>query len=791
MVRKKSNNSNRNNKQVHINKYSLTVPFIVLWFLYYFCYIFAQQSPLFSRFNSIGSFIFGNSWLTIISWFAMLFGILGLYRESFIRKLFKQFSILSILTSLFINISLIDSNNIDRYLNYWWYISRIPIQFLKMIFGNNIFAMQIIIICSILWISVWIRYTISIDMPIINFVYKSQEPDNLKALDISKISKWQILTNNKNIWKTWFLSSIFGSKNTSNNANVDDKKNNFKTKSIWSEITHEENLRHARFEVGYDSKDDLKEKIKIDLLNRVWILKANQSDNSSNIKNNNIDKLNSLTPKIVVRFDFDAEKPTFDTKMLSHGDVKKNDLVDDIYIHSRANLIETKLAEFGINVKTVSYDIWPSIIQIQIKPQAGVKLSRIEWLKDDLLLALKTKTIRIIAPISGTDLVGIEIANPSPSMVHLADILESENYTSKMSDNMTNLPIGKAIDGSVLIKSFESMPHLLVAGATGMGKSVTVNGFILSLIYQNNPQELRFIMIDPKQVEMELYSGIPHLLAPIVTDSEKALKALKRCVDEMEMRYTILKNHRVKNIYEYNELVPKEEKMSRIVIVIDELADLMLSSKLRKDVEIAITRIAQKARAVGMHLLIATQRPQVNVITGIIKANIPARISLWVISWIDSRTILDTKWAEDLMSKWDLLYIDPANRQPIRVQSPFISTGDTEKIIKMIKTKYLKWITDENSIYDQDLLAILNSNKWEWWSGSLFDSGSGGGSDDDDWLISNAMELISGMRTASTTMLQRKLQIWFSRAWRIMDELERRGIVWPQESGGKPRQVLM
>jgi DNA segregation ATPase FtsK/SpoIIIE, S-DNA-T family len=236
-------------------------------------------------------------------------------------------------------------------------------------------------------------------------------------------------------------------------------------------------------------------------------------------------------------------------------------------------------------------------------------------------------------------------------MVHLADILESDNYISKMSDNMTNLPIGKAIDGSVLIKSFESMPHLLVAGATGMGKSVTVNGFILSLIYQNNPQELRFIMIDPKQVEMELYSGIPHLLAPIVTDSEKALKALKRCVDEMEMRYTILKNHRVKNIYEYNELVPKEEKMSRIVIVIDELADLMLSSKLRKDVEIAITRIAQKARAVGMHLLIATQRPQVNVITGIIKANIPARISLGVISWIDSRTILDTKGAEDLMSK--------------------------------------------------------------------------------------------------------------------------------------------
>lgn len=784
MSKKRITTNPKNKRQIHINKYTFMLPFILGWFLYYFCYFFAKESPLYSWINSIWGFVFWESGILIIAWLAIIYGFLGIFRENFIWNFFKQFAILWILISSFMNITMISSKVNDDFVHYWWYISWIPIQILKSVFGANIFAIQLIIILWILAICIWIRYTMNISIPNVNFVYKNSEIKNPINID-----------NNKNLTKSFvnpvvskssFFWWIFDKKIPSDNQ----KSQNDQDISTQDKLIPKNNIYIWAW---HDTKDDLKDKIKKDLLSRVWILTpekskiaSHQSQDINNITNNN----NLLSNNVITKkFDFDAEKPTFDTKWLSHATVKNDDIVDDIYIQSRARLIENKLAEFGIAVKTVSYNIWPSIIQIQIQPQAGVKLSKIESLKDDLLLALKTKTIRIIAPIAWTDLVGIEIANPSPSIVHLADIIESDNFVAKLSDNMTNLPIGKAIDGSTLIKSFESMPHLLVAGATGMGKSVTVNGFILSLIYQNNPQELRFIMIDPKQVEMELYSGIPHLLAPIVTDSEKALKALKRCVDEMEMRYTILKNHRVKNIYEYNELVSKEEKMSRIVIVIDELADLMLSSKLRKDVEIAITRIAQKARAIGMHLLIATQRPQVNVITGIIKANIPARISLGVISWIDSRTILDTKWAEDLMSKWDLLYIDPANRQPIRVQSPFISTSDTEKIIKMIKSKYLKWI-DERSIYDQELLAILESNKWEnTANGSLFANNTA--SDDDDELISQAMQLISGLRTASTTMLQRKLQIWFARAGRIMDDLERRGIVWPQEAGGKPRQVLM
>lgn len=787
MARRKTNTRSKS-KQIHLNKYNIWIPFILIGFLYYFCYFFAKDTPIFQRFESVGSFIFGISGLLVISAFALIFGILCIYKEAYIWRFFKQFAILSILVSMFMNITIVSSNDIDKYIQYGGYVSWLPLQLFKMIFGDNLFAMQTICIMAIVGILVRIWYTVNLDIPSINFVYKTHD-DNTSDSKTIKNEK-----TDKNNWydkKSWF-SSIFDQNKWSDIIENGNNDNSFQNKKISNNnINNTKN--NAQFGAGYDSKDDLKEKIKNDLLSRVSVLKnGDKSENTFSIKNNNLWDKNTELPVVKKNIYFDTSKPAYETKPLVHGDNKWSDLVDDIYIQSRATIIENKFAEFGINVKTVWYSIWPAIIQLQIQPQAWVKLSKIESLKDDLLLALKTKTIRIIAPISGTDLVGIEIVNPSPTMVHMADMLESDSFASKQSDNLTNLPIWKAIDGSILIKSLESMPHLLVAGATGMGKSVTVNNFILSLIYQNTPEELKFIMIDPKQVEMELYSGIPYLLCPIVTDSDKALKALKRCVDEMEMRYTILKNHRVKNVYEYNEIASKEEKMWRIVVVIDELADLMLSSKLRKDVEIAITRIAQKARAVGMHLLIATQRPQVNVITGIIKANIPARIALWVISWIDSRTILDTKWAEDLVSKWDLLYIDPSSRQPIRVQSPFVSTSDTEKIIKMIKDKYLKWVSDEANIYDQWLVALLESNKWSsgwwifanaWW-GDMWDS-------DDEILVSQAIELISWMRTASTTMLQRKLQIWFARAGRIMDELERRGIVWPQEPWWKPRQVLM
>ena len=343
-------------------------------------------------------------------------------------------------------------------------------------------------------------------------------------------------------------------------------------------------------------------------------------------------------------------------------------------------------------------------------------MAEIERLKNDLMGGLKTKTLRILAPIVGTEYVGIEIPNPSPVMVRLSEVLGSSEFVAEMGDNLTNLALGKGIDGKLVIKSLEKMPHLLIAGATGQGKSVGVNDFILSLMYQNNPGELKFIMVDPKQVEMELYSGLPYLLCPIITDPEKALRALKWATVEMDTRYGLLKQLRVKNLQEYNDkieiLSPEDQaihtKMSRIVVVIDELADLMMSGK-KKDVELCITRIAQKARAVGMHLIVATQRPSVNVITGLIKANMPTRISFGVVSNVDSRTILDMKGAEDLIGKGDMLYMDPTSRYPIRVQAPFVDTPEIEEVVNKLKSKYMKDLAEED-VYDPGLMKLLESH---------------------------------------------------------------------------------
>lgn len=418
-----------------------------------------------------------------------------------------------------------------------------------------------------------------------------------------------------------------------------------------------------------------------------------------------------------------------------------------------------------------------------VTPDSGVKISSIESHKDDMMLALKTKSLRIIAPIPGTDSVGIEIPNPHPSMIRLHELLGSQEFIAATKDNATNISLGKWIDGKLVVRSLEKMPHLLVAGATGQGKSVWLNDFILSLMVQNTPDQIKFVMVDPKQVEMEMYSWLPYQLCPIITDPEQALKALKRCAIEMDERYTILKNARVKNVAEYMEKTG--ESMYRIVIVIDELADLMMTGK-KKDVEMVIARIAQKARAVGIHLILATQRPSVNVITGLIKANIPCRISFGVVSQIDSRTILDQKGAEDLVGKGDMLYLDTTMKFPIRVQAPFVDTPEIDAIVQYLKSKYMKNI-EESEIYHPQLMEILEAGansagdayaELLWWDS------------DDDALMRQAMDVIVDSRRASTTQLQKKLSIWFARASRIMDMLEDRWVVWPQE-GSKPREVLI
>ncbi len=484
--------------------------------------------------------------------------------------------------------------------------------------------------------------------------------------------------------------------------------------------------------------------------------------------------------KTMTHISFPKDKPTFWLDLLRRQQWAVQ--VDHEALAKKAQLVQSKLIEFGVPVSIDGFDIWPSIIQIRVKPEPGIKISTIENLKQDLALATKSKALRIVAPIPGTDCVGIQIPNPQPMMVHLGDVLWASDFTQSMQKSLMNMTLGKAIDGVNMIKSLEDMPHLLIAWATGSGKSVGVNDFILSLMYQNNPNELKFLMVDPKQVELEMYAWLPYLLAPIVTQSEKALKLLQWAVEEMEIRYTKLAKARVKKLTEYNAKFP-EEQLYRIVFVIDELAELMMSGN-KKEVEACITRIAQKARAVGIHLIVATQRPSVNVITGLIKANIPTRIAFGVVSQIDSRTILGIKGAEDLLWKWDLLYMDPTTKHPVRVQAPFVDTDEIDAVITSLKRRYMQWLQEED-IYHPEIIRILEA-KPETAAGQY----AGGGNGDDEDLVQQAIEVILETRKASATLLQRRLGLGFARAARIMDELENRGVVWPQE-WAKAREILM
>ena len=484
--------------------------------------------------------------------------------------------------------------------------------------------------------------------------------------------------------------------------------------------------------------------------------------------------------KIRPTINFSGEKPTFNHFILETN-ADQTVTIDETFLMEKAKALQNKLMEFNVPIMIEWFDIGPSIVQIRIKPDEGIRLATIESLSNDISLSLKSKSVRIVAPIPGTDCVGIQLPNPKPLMVRLGDILSTTEFANDMKKSNNNLSLGKAIDGTIIIKTLESMPHLLVAGATGSGKSVGVNDFILSLMYQNTPSELKFLMVDPKQVELELYAGLPYLLAPIVFEPEKALKLLKRTEHEMERRYWTLKEARVKNIDEYNQKT-SGEKMFRIVFIIDELASMMLSRS-KRDVENCITHISAKARAVGIHLIIATQRPSVDVITWLIKANMPTRIAFGTVSEIDSRTILWRKWAGTLLGKWDMLYMDPSTKSPARIQAPFVSTEEIEKVVMTLKTKYMWGLTEED-IYNQEIVSLLE-NKYE--AGEQLFSNNG---DNDDELVERAIQVISQTRKASATLLQRKLWVWFARAARIMDILEEKWIIGPQD-GAKPRDIFI
>lgn len=457
-------------------------------------------------------------------------------------------------------------------------------------------------------------------------------------------------------------------------------------------------------------------------------------------------------------------------------------------IKANTNIIKRTLANFGIQVEMDEVSIGPSVTRYALKPAEGVKLSRIVALQNDLSLALAAHPLRIEAPIPGKSLVGIEIPNSTKTTVGLGSILKAEEF--QKSDRPLIVGLGRGITGISYFANIAKAPHLLVAGATGSGKSVTIHTIIASLLYRNSPELLKFIMIDPKRVELTMYNKIPHLLTPVITDPKKTILALKWAGKEMSRRYDILEKCGVRDIGSYHENILKPalkkdkevedlpEKMPYIVVIIDELADMMQTFP--REVEAGIVRLAQMSRAVGIHLIISTQRPSVNVITGLIKANVPSRIALQVASQIDSRTILDMPGAEKLLGAGDMLYLSGDISKPIRIQSAFISENEVKNIVKYLAQNYESDDSEPTINLDEQKNG---SNE------SLFDSMAEDGEDEDD-LYGEAKEIVVSAGKASTSYLQRKLKIGYSRAARIMDLLEDSGVIGPAD-GAKPREVLI
>ena len=448
--------------------------------------------------------------------------------------------------------------------------------------------------------------------------------------------------------------------------------------------------------------------------------------------------------------------------------------VSDDILKSNAEKIREKLSQFGIDVAMKDVNIGPTVLQYTLQPSEGVKLNKITALKNDLAMAVAAKSIRMEAPIPGKSLVGIEVPNDKRMVVHLREMLESEEFSSF--DSKLRLAVGRDVSGAPVIDDLETMPHLLIAGATGSGKSVGMNTFLLSLLYQNSPSELKFIMVDPKRVELTPYNGIPHLLTPVITDPDKAQSSLKWAVAEMNRRYQDFAEKGYKNIKEYN--AEESKPIHRIVIVIDELADLMMQAS-KKETEALICRIAQMARAVGMHLIIATQRPSVDVITGVIKANIPTRIAFTVTSGVDSRTIIDTVGAEDLLGMGDMLYLPGNMSRAIRVQGVYVSSKEIEKVTNRIKLT-VEPSYDDSIVQTTDLLGGSDTGI----------VGSGGDGMDQDNLYNDALEVIKNTGKASASLLQRRLSVGYARAARILDILEEHGMIGPA-NGAKPREIYI
>lgn len=458
-----------------------------------------------------------------------------------------------------------------------------------------------------------------------------------------------------------------------------------------------------------------------------------------------------------------------DTALLDRIPSKGNFSKDEVL--EKGKIIENTMKNFGIDSKVVAINRGPVITSYELKPAPGIKLSRIVGLSDNIAMALASSDLRIEAPIPGKTVVGIEVPNKDKDSVALKELIESQEFKNSKSD--IPLTLGKDVEGNILISGMEDMPHLLIAGATGSGKSVCINSIITSVIYKSSPKDVKLMLIDPKVVELSIYNGIPHLLIDVVTNPKKAAFALNWAVDEMEKRYEAFAENHVRDLKGYNKKMMAEgkedEKLPKILIIVDELADLMMVAS--KEIEEYIARLAQKARAAGMHLILATQRPSVDVITGTIKANVPSRIAFAVASSVDSRTILDMGGAEKLLGKGDMLFYPSKYPKPKRIQGAFISDGEVERLVDFVKSNNEIKNTVESKIEQaiEDKKVNIDNEK--------------------DPLFKEAVELVVNDEQASISYIQRKLKVGYSRAGRIVDQMEEMGIIGPHE-GSKPRKLL-
>lgn len=442
-------------------------------------------------------------------------------------------------------------------------------------------------------------------------------------------------------------------------------------------------------------------------------------------------------------------------------------------IQANAQKLERTFLSFGVKAKVTEVHLGPAVTKYEVLPDTGVKVSRIVSLADDIALALAASGIRIEAPIPGKSAIGIEVPNSSVAVVSLREVIEAKE--NNRPDSKLMISLGRDVTGQAMLAELNKMPHVLIAGSTGSGKSVCINGIIVSILMRAKPHEVKMMMIDPKMVELNVYNGVPHLLAPVVTDPRKASQALKKVVSEMERRYELFSHTGTRNIEGYNEHIEvwngendeKHPRMPYIVVIVDELADLMMVAS--SDVEDSITRLAQMARAAGIHLIIATQRPSVDVITGIIKANIPSRIAFAVSSSIDSRTILDGGGAEKLLGRGDMLFLPAGVAKPVRIQGAFVTDAEVEAVVDFV-------IEQQKAQYQEEMIPTEIEEVAP--------------HEETDDYYDEAVQLVTDMQTASVSLLQRRFRVGYSRAARIVDQMEMRGVVGPPE-GSKPRQVLI